>query len=85
MLHQRRPSLKGVWTTYENWAPANNEVDILDVVEAGGLLEAALQAVHGLEEALEAGKALGAEAGGRQVQQLLSAQTRQKFNMPLYV
>ncbi len=55
------------------------------MVEAGGLLEAALQAVHGLEEALEAGKALGAEAGGRQVQQLLSAQTRQKFNMPLYV
>ncbi len=35
------------------------------MVEAGCLLEAALQAVHGLEEALEAGKALGAQAGRR--------------------
>ncbi len=51
------------------------------MVEAGCLLEAALQAVHRLEEALEAGKALGAEAGRRQVQQLLSAQTRQKISV----
>ena len=51
------------------------------MVEAGCLLEAALQAVHGLEEALEAGKALGAEAARRQVQQLLSAQTRQNCNI----
>jgi hypothetical protein len=55
------------------------------VVEAGGLLEAALQAVHRLEEALEAGKALGAEAGRRQIQQLLSAANKTKNHIHMFL